>query len=118
MAGDLRALAEEYVALQDKVEGVRRAMLACLTNGAGPNPTPAGRPGGTGSMPNHPNAVRAKEAEQTILAMLRERPRRAAEIATATDSRQSTTSERLRRMREKKLVTMVDGAWEAVSAAP
>ena len=38
MSGDLRALAERYVTLTGEVEAVRRAMLACLTNGAGEHP--------------------------------------------------------------------------------
>jgi Transposase, Mutator family len=35
---DLRTLAETYVALTGQIEEVRRAMLACLTNGAGDAP--------------------------------------------------------------------------------
>ena len=42
---------------------------------------------------------------------------RMAELASETETRQSTTSERLRRLREKGLVTQANGAWEAVSAA-
>ena len=34
---DLRALAEQYVRLSSEIEGVRQAMLASLTNGAGEN---------------------------------------------------------------------------------
>ena len=38
MSGDLRVLAEKYVALTGEIEDVRRAMLACLTNGGGELP--------------------------------------------------------------------------------
>lgn len=34
---DLRTLAEQYVRLSSEIEGVRQAMLASLTNGAGEN---------------------------------------------------------------------------------
>jgi len=66
MSGDLLALASKYVSLTGEVEGVRRAMLACLANGsaptpeAKPNPTHAKRPGVKRSQPKptakvHPN---------------------------------------------------------------
>jgi hypothetical protein len=38
MSGDLRALADKYVALNGEIDDVRREMFACLTNGGGANP--------------------------------------------------------------------------------
>jgi hypothetical protein len=75
MSGDLRVLAEKYVTLTGEIEDVRRAMLACLTNGAGDTPDapfaqPARSPGGS----QHPNAIAAKEAEAQIIGLLRATP--------------------------------------------
>jgi DNA-binding transcriptional ArsR family regulator len=112
---DLRTLAETYVALTGQIEEVRRAMLACLTNGADPNPMHPARLS-SGSQSNHPNAAKAAEAEEKIIALLRERPMKAVEITAATESRQSTTSERLRRLRQRGLVTLGGGgAWAATA---
>ena len=132
MSGDLRALAAEYVALQDKVERSRAAMLVALTaNGAGDHPVrptkparalggkPQPQPPQSQELQPKPNHLEmAKEAEARILGLLKVRPMRMAEIASEMSARQSTTSERLRRLREKGLVTQANGAWEAVSAAP
>jgi hypothetical protein len=112
---DLRALAEKYVVLTGQIEEVRSAMLVCLTaNGADANPhQPARRPGG-GQATQHPKALAAQEVEAKILDLLRARPMRLAEIVTAMEARQSTTSERLRRLRQRGLVALVDGgAWAA-----
>ena len=136
MSGDLRALAAEYVALQDKVAAVRAEMLVALTaNGAGDHPVrptkparalggkpqsqpqPQPQPQSQESQPKPNHLEMAKEAEARILGLLKVRPLRMAEIAAEMSVRQSTTSERLRRLREKGLVTQANGAWEAVSAA-
>ena len=108
---DLRALAEEYVALTGQIEEVRRAMLAFLTNGTDPNPT---RPARSSGGSQHPNAKAAKAAEERILELLKTRPMRMAEIAAEMQARPSTTSERLRRLRQRGLAGPVDGgAWAA-----
>lgn len=128
MSGDLRALAAEYVALQDKVEAVRRSMLACLTNGAGDHPVRPTRParalGGKAaqaqgqelqSQPNHIEA--AKLAEEKILELLKAGPLRMAEISSQMSARQSTTSERLRRMRDRHLIARDGEGWAIVASA-
>jgi hypothetical protein len=55
---DLVELAGRYVALSDELAGVRGEIAKAVLNGGGGGepvrPTPAGRPGGTGS--SHPNA--------------------------------------------------------------
>ena len=74
MSGDLRVLAEKYVALTGEIEDVRRAMLACLTNGGGEPPSslsPA-RPASIGR--GHPKAVEAAKAEEAIVDLLRTKP--------------------------------------------
>ena len=129
MAQNLIELAERFVRQSRELDETRAAMKRLLLNGAGDHPVrppPAGRPGRTGSQPQpqpqpqepQPNHLElAKQAESQTLAMLKERPHRMAEISSEMKARQSTTSERLRRLREKGLVTQANGAWEAVSAA-
>jgi|SRR5580704_1822706 predicted transcriptional regulator len=120
MAGDLLALAAKYVALTGEIEDVRRAMLACLANGAGDahRPTSAGRPGAKkGSQPSH-KTVMAAQAEERILELIREKPLRMTEIATEMGAKQNTTSERLRRLKAKGLVAPAEGgAWAASASA-
>ena len=113
MNGNLRALAEEYVALTEEIDGVRREMLACLTNGGGANPirpTSAPRRGEPASQ--HPKAAKI---DQKVLDLLKATPGlKVGEPAKATSSKTSTTRERLRRMRARHLVAPVDGGgWSA-----
>ena len=110
MSADLLALAAKYVALTEEIEDVRRAMLACLTNGAGEHPARPTQPARSAGGSKHPNAAKAEEIESQILEMLRTRPMRMAEIAAETGARQTTTAERLRRMRGKGLVERQHGA--------
>ena len=115
MSGDLLALAAKYVALTEEIEDVRRAMLACLANGAGEQPAhppQAGRPGGTGSQPNHPNALKAQEAEAQIVELLRSTPGLGpSQIARETGSKVNTVSQRLARLQSKgdDRTTRLDG---------
>ena len=90
-------------------------MLSALTNGADPNPQrPARR--GPGGQASHPNALAAKAAEEKILGLLKAGPLKLAEIAAATQGEQSTTSERLRCLRQRGLASPgVGGAWAATA---
>jgi DNA invertase Pin-like site-specific DNA recombinase len=118
MSGDLRALAAEYVALQDKVETVRRSMLACLRNGAGGEPVRPTQPARVsgGSESRHPNAKAGRQAEARILELLKERPMRTAEIATATGSGSTTVIQRLNRMKSRGEVQGGGNAgWQAAA---
>jgi hypothetical protein len=123
MSGDLRALAEKYVTLSGEIEAVRRAMLSCLTNGAGDDPvrpiSPARQASG-GSQPSHPNAVTAQQAEEKIIEVLRSSPGMGtAAVARATASKVNTTTQRLGRTRERGLITRGDdGSGWTASAAP
>jgi hypothetical protein len=111
---DLRALAETYVVLTGQIEEVRRAMLACLSNGAAPNPI---RPARVSSGSQAVHALATKEAESEIVALLRSQPKlTTSAITKATKSKQSTVSERLRRLRERGEISGggADG-WVAVS---
>jgi predicted Rossmann fold nucleotide-binding protein DprA/Smf involved in DNA uptake len=137
MAENLIQLAERFVRQSRELDETRDAMKRLLLNGAGDHPArptqparpalggksqsqegQAERPSLKRALPNHPNAIAAKEAQDRILEILRAGPRRMAELASETETRQSTTSERLRRLREKGLVVQANGAWQAVSAAP
>ncbi len=100
---DLRALAEQYVRLSSEIEGVRQAMLASLTNGAGESRPfiPPSRE--TGGSQARRDAAAAEEAK--IVALIRERPMRTSEIARAMAAAGSTTIQRLRRLRERGQIT-------------
>ena len=105
MSGDLRALAEKYVALNGEIDDVRREMLACLTNGGGANPvrptSPAARR--AAGQRNHPNAIAAAKIDEKVIDLLKATPgMKVNELAKATSSKTSTTSERLRRMRTRQ----------------
>jgi Mn-dependent DtxR family transcriptional regulator len=67
-----------------------------------------------GSQSSHPTLA-AQEAEETILNLLRDRPMRMAEVMKEMQAKQSTTSERLRRLRQRGLVVVDGGAWTAAS---
>jgi hypothetical protein len=115
---DLLILASKYVALTGEIEDVRRAMLACLTNGAGANPvppTPAKRPGAKGPQPSHPNAIAAQEAERKIVELLQATPGlKTSQLAKATSSKTNTTTERLRRLKARNLIMPAEGGgWAA-----
>ena len=128
---DLVGLARRYVALSDELESIRGEIAKAVLNGGDPSApfVNAQRRGGKASQgsrsqlqsrqelqPSQPNHIEAaKLAEEKILSLLRERPRRMAEISSEMQARQSTTSERLRRMRDKGLVKR-DGEGWAVSA--
>jgi hypothetical protein len=70
MAGDLLVLAAKYVALTGEVEDLRRAMLTPLTNGAGEAARPT-QPARSSGGSQHPNALKAGEAEARIMGLLR-----------------------------------------------
>ena len=66
MKGDLRALAEEYVALNGEIDDVRREMLACLTNGASESRPPYFSPAaGRASVAASQSAKAAKVDQQS-----------------------------------------------------
>jgi hypothetical protein len=121
MAGDLLVLAEKYVALTGEIEDVRRAMLSCLTNGAGeiplrPRPPARRRPGGS---QQHPNAAAAAAAERKTIELLRSSPGLGtAAIAKATGAKVNTTSERLKRLQARGQVARADGGGWSAAASP
>jgi predicted Rossmann fold nucleotide-binding protein DprA/Smf involved in DNA uptake len=112
---DLRALAERYVTLEREIAEVRNAMRHALGNGvdAAPNPPPArSKPGGSRAEA----LAQAAEAEQRVLALLKDRPMKAAEIARQTASKVSTTAERMNRLERRGMVQRaIDGAWSLQS---
>jgi hypothetical protein len=119
MGGDLRVLAEKYVALSGEIEDVRRAMLGCLTNGAGdaavtPRPIQTARASGG---KQHPNAIAAQQAEAKIVELLRETPGlKSAQIAKETRAKVNTTIERLKRLKARGQVQGGgDDGWQAVA---
>jgi hypothetical protein len=104
MAGDLRALAADFVRLSSEIEDVRRAMLSALTsNGSDPHPP---RPARSSGGRQHPNAAKAAAAESEIIALLKDRPNlRTAEVAEATRTGKPTVTQRLQRLRDKGAIT-------------
>ena len=104
MAGDLRALAEKYVALSAEIEDLRCAMLTALTNCAGDAPRPI-RPAWQSSGGPHPKAIATTQAEDQILGLLKQQPgMRTTELVKATGAKGPTVTERLRRMKQRGAV--------------
>ena len=108
-------LARRFVACNDELEVLRGEIRkAVLNGGAGVEAAapfaPARRRGGTSQ---HANALKAAEPEGRILELLRQRPMKMGEIVAAMGAKQSTTSERMRRLRQRGLVDLAGGAWSA-----
>ncbi len=114
---DLVALAKRFVDLTAEIEDTRRAMLTCLTNGAGgeaTRPTHAGPAGPSTSSGEAPpqafdksasnRMIEAAASEARIIEVLKQQPGMGImALAAATSSKKSTTAQRLRRLREKGL---------------
>jgi hypothetical protein len=113
---DLRSLAETYVALTGQIEEVRRAMLACLSNGIDPNPIRPARVSG-GSQPA--NARATEEAKAAIVQLLKDQPGLGTSaIAQALGARVDTTTGRLKTLRTRGAI--VGGGregWRATAVA-
>jgi predicted Rossmann fold nucleotide-binding protein DprA/Smf involved in DNA uptake len=99
-------LARRYVRLSDELDAVRGEIARAVLNGAGETQNVpfvhAQRRGESASL--HPNAQAAAKAEARILELLKARPMRTGEIATATEAKINTVTERLKRMKAKGLV--------------
>ena len=108
-------LAERFVRLSSELDATRDAMRRLLLNGSGD--TPAAPFVQARSKPGtHPNAKVAQAAEERILELLKTRPMKMAEIVAATEAKQSTVSERMRRLRQRGLAAPVGGgAWAATA---
>ena len=117
MSAELVRLAQKLVDLDREAEETRNAMRRLLANGADPTPNPTRRRGprsGGGGMRDHLLA-KAAAAEEAIVALLREGPKRLAEIMAALNSAGSTTGQRLARLSEKGFIQRGDdGLWSAL----
>ena len=103
--------------LSGELEATREAMKRLLMNGAG-DVAPTQRPTQARlSKPGelkHPNAIAAQKAEAKIIELLETSPGlKISEIAKATSSKTTTTTERLKRLRAKGLATNDGGEWRA-----
>jgi hypothetical protein len=119
MAADLVALARDFVETSAQLERIRNAMRLALGNGidAAANPTsPPVRPGGTAKRAKQPSRdtmlARSQEIDRQVLAMIRDQPMRTSDLARATTSKPSTTTQRMQRLMAKGVVQRGDGgAW-------
>ena len=104
--GDLIDLARRYVALNDELETVRdQIKRAVMNGGADPPKAPFARPARSPGGSQHPAAIKAAEAEQTIMVLLKDRPgMRTSEIARKTSSKTTAVNPRLQRLRSKGLI--------------
>jgi hypothetical protein len=108
-------LAQEFVRLSGALEDVRRRMKAALANGADPTPNPTRRRGSALGGKRDETMAKAAEAEEAIIALLREGPKRRSEIITVMDAAPSTTQMRLKRLLEKGAIGRNDdGLWFAL----
>jgi hypothetical protein len=72
--------------------------LAVMNRSGAEAKAPFTQPARSAGESQHPNAAKAAEAEAKILELLKARPMRMTEIAAEMKARQTTTSERLRRL--------------------
>jgi hypothetical protein len=121
MSGEgLVELARRYVRCSDELASLRDQIKRAVLNGGGDPPNvPFSKPARASGGSNQ-KAIAAAEAEQRILALLKDRPSlRTTEVAKATGAKTPTVVERLRRLQAKGLIEREDasGGW-TVSAAP
>jgi hypothetical protein len=134
MGQDLVELAKQYVSLTAQLEEVRGEIRKCVLNGAGGDiifrpPTAARRPAKAAgktkakAKPAHPDRATvmavARQAEEAIVALLRQNPGlRTSQIVEGTSSqRSSTVAERLKRLKQKGLVSGGGGeGWTATAS--
>jgi hypothetical protein len=128
---DLVELAQRYVSLTAQLESVRNQMRKALANGADLLPARPTKPPVSGGRTTKPHksksraAVRAKRpesrpkpssrdevmaravlADEAVMTLVRSRPGvRTGEIARSTQAKSTTTVERLRRLKDKGLIT-------------
>ena len=112
-------LAQRYVSLSAELEETRNAMRAALMNGSDRNPTKAGSSGPPNKGTDRERVLaQSKEADERVLALLREKPMRPSEIVRATQGKLSTTRERLRRLRKRGVVEPAEDGWRLSEANP
>ena len=112
MSESLALLSREYVRLSDALDDVCARMRATLlSKGAAPgqkapvvNFQQLRRSGKRAPLKLHPNAIRFAKVTEVILTQLRERPSSTAEIARVTESKTSSTVERLKKLTARGLV--------------
>jgi hypothetical protein len=111
---DLVELARRLVALDDEAAKVRAEIKAVVLNGEGPRPTPArsSKPGGNRAVVME----RAAKADEEVVALLKGQPLTTAEIVAATQGKQTTVQNRLRRLMAKGLVERAGSGWGARSS--
>jgi hypothetical protein len=111
-------LAQRLVELDREAAEVRGQMLRFLqANGAAPDP-PArpidGRPGPRpGARPRR--RARAVDADDSLIALLKQQPMGPAEIMKATGAGRSTVGDRLRKLKARGFVTRTEDGWSATS---
>jgi hypothetical protein len=121
MSQELVELARRLVEIDREAGDIRNAMRSILANGADApvRPTIAQRSGGKKPPAGkHAEALaQAARAEQEIVAILRSGPMRMAEVAAQMAAKQSTTSERFRRLEGRGLIQRNGIVWSAVETA-
>jgi predicted Rossmann fold nucleotide-binding protein DprA/Smf involved in DNA uptake len=132
MAEDLTELAKQYVSLTAQLEEVRNAMRAVLANGLGGDPEPPANPTRAGKRPGKTTKTtaqshrakhlrrdeviqEAKRADEQVIALLRNEPMRLAKLAEATGQKQTTLSNRLKRLAGRGAIERRGDGWAATS---
>jgi predicted Rossmann fold nucleotide-binding protein DprA/Smf involved in DNA uptake len=124
MADDLTELARQYVSLTAQLQEVRNAIKRCVLNGVDPEPPPGptsarSKPGQTAKpmKPRPPGRdevmAQAKLDDDAVIAALKNEPMRLVQLAEATGQKQTTLSNRLKRLAERGLIERSGGGWAA-----
>ena len=125
---DLVELARRYVSLSDQLESVRGEIAKAVLNGSGGEPARPTQParralGGkvqsqeSPSKPNHLEAAKGSRGGDSHSTGRGSGRKKWPRLATEMHSKQSTMSERLRRLKERHLIERSGEGWAVVASA-
>jgi hypothetical protein len=113
---DLVELARRLVALDDEAAKVRAQIKQCVLNGAEPAPTrPTSRRAEASGGKRTAIMEQAAKTDEEVLTLIKDKLMTTAEIVAATQGKQTTVQNRLRRLMAKGLVERAGNAWSATS---
>jgi predicted Rossmann fold nucleotide-binding protein DprA/Smf involved in DNA uptake len=121
LSDDLLVLAARYVALNQELGEVRARMKVAVLNGGGSEERPFATPRAPRRTrkrpaPSEEASQETNEAENAILAALKEKPMRHGEVTRATGQKASTVQVRLARLQKRGLIARGDDLAWAVSS--
>jgi hypothetical protein len=116
---DLVQLARRLVMLDDEAAKVRAEIKAVVLNGGSEAPPFSPKSMRPPDRPQKRTAImeQAAKADEAVVGLLRAKPMTTAEIVAATQGKQTTVQNRLRRLMTKGLVERAGSGW-SVTLSP